>query len=41
MLVFNETWYTVIAIQEDDKNMIKRVEHCACFHPTMVTNLAI
>lgn len=25
MLVFNETWYTVITTQEDDKKIIKRV----------------
>ena len=31
MLVFNETWYTVITIQEDDMKIIKRVKHRACF----------
>ena len=40
MLVFNETWYTVITIQEDDKKIIKRVKHRACFQPIMVRNLA-
>ena len=39
--VVDETWYTDVTIQEDDKKVIKSRGHRACFDVTMLTNTAI
>ena len=39
--IVDETWYTDVTSQEDDKKVIKRGGHCASFDVTMLTNMAI
>ena len=39
--ISDETWYDVITVQGDVKNVIKRGGHRACFHATMLTNMVI
>ena len=37
----DETWYTDVTSQEDDKKVIKSGGHCARFDATRLTNTAI
>lgn len=37
----NETWYAIVTIKGDVKTVIKRGDHPACFHATVLTNMVI
>ena len=39
--VVDETWYTDVTSQKDDKKVVKSRCHGTCFDVTMLTNAAI